>query len=417
MKDVFFIKDSLANRIGYYHLLVFLAALPFDRLYSELALISFALHTLIHLTRTQLRRFSIKAVLLPVSVYLLTVAGTLYTSYRAEAFYEWERQLAILLFPLLFALNSIDLEKYKLPLLKGMGLSCALAILYLYINAIQVIRYNHLPLRSIFSTAFINHNFSEPIDMHATYFSMYIALSVAAMVYAFIRTNSRGSRILYAAILLILLAGLVQLSSRSVFIALLAIINLVIPYFMLSGKDRLRFLVVSAGLTVIVLIALIQNDAFKNRYVTDLKNDLTQESINLNILEPRAVRWACGWELIGESPLIGHGSGSEVALLKEKYYEKKYFNSFVNELNIHNQFLSMLIKTGVPGLLVLLLVLIAGYTGAWRTRDPLYASFLVIITVVFFSENVLDGNKGIFFFAFFYAMFYLNALKKLLIRK
>jgi O-antigen ligase len=146
-------------------------------LYSELALGSFALHTLIHLNKSQLRSFSLRALLLPASVYLLTVAGTLYTAYRAEAFSEWERQLAILLFPLLFSVTTLDLDKYRLPLLKGMALSCALAIVYLYITAIQVIRYNHLPLRSLFTTAFINHNFSEPIDMHATYFSMYIALS------------------------------------------------------------------------------------------------------------------------------------------------------------------------------------------------------------------------------------------------
>jgi O-antigen ligase len=107
-----------------------------------------------------------------------------------------------------------------------------------------------------------------------------------------------------------------------VFIAVLVIVNLVVPLLMLQGRSRIRFMVIAVGLTAVSLIALVQNDVFKNRYVTELKNDLTQESINLNILEPRAVRWACGWELITQAPVIGHGSGSEVALLKEKYYAK-----------------------------------------------------------------------------------------------
>jgi O-antigen ligase len=126
---------------------------------------------------------------------------------------------------------------------------------------------------------------------------------------------------------------------------------------MLQGGARIRFMVIAAGLTAVGLDRAGPERCLQNRYVTELKNDLTQESINLNILEPRAVRWACGWELITQSPVIGHGSGSEVALLKEKYYAKKYFNSYVNDLNVHNQFLSMLLKTGIAGLLVLLLVL------------------------------------------------------------
>ncbi len=99
MKNIFLIKDALANKIGYYHLLAFLLFLPFDRLYSELALVSFLLHTIIHLRKTSWQSVKLSSVLLPVSIYLLTCIGSLYTNYRDEAFYEWERQLAILLFP------------------------------------------------------------------------------------------------------------------------------------------------------------------------------------------------------------------------------------------------------------------------------------------------------------------------------
>jgi O-antigen ligase len=408
MKGIFLIKDTLANRVSYYHLLAFLLFLPFDRLYSELVLGSFVLHSLIHFQKNSWRAVKLSSVLLPVSIYLLTCMGTLYTNYRDEAFYEWERQLAILLFPLLFVFTSLDLPKYRLPLLKGLALSCVLTIVYLYINAVYLIWVNHLPLQFLFTTAFLNHNFSEPVDMHATYFSMYIALSASALVYLLVKTQDKNSRMIYIIGVLILFAGILQLSSRAVFIALLININMVVPFFLLKRKKMLVFLAISLGFSIVIIAGIFRNDVFKARYITGLKSDLTQQSINLNILEPRAQRWACAWELIKESPLTGHGSGSEIALLKEKYYTRQYYNSYINELNAHGQFLSLLVKTGVPGLLLFLLVLFNGFKKSIRSGDMIFCSFLVIIAIVSFSENILDANKGIFFFAFFYSLFYLS---------
>lgn len=401
--------DTASNRLGIYILAAFVVSLPFDRLYSELALILFLLHTVIHLDRTSLARLRRTDWLVPSSIYFVTVAGTVYSSYRAEAFFEWERQLALLLLPLCIVLTTINLQRYRLFLLNALTISCTCTVIYLYYAALKVIGYNNLPLSALFTTAFINHNFAEPIDMHATYLSMYIGLATIAPLQYLKTGTPLLKKILAVVVLLILVAGLLQLASRAVLIAMLVIANVAVPMFLFSGKGRVRYFLSSALISTLLVLVVIQNDVFRNRYVTELRNDLTQQSINLNILEPRAVRWTCGFELIQKSPLIGHGSGSEVALLKQQYFEKKYFNSYINELNIHNEFLSMLIKFGVVGLILLTAVLFIGFKTAWRRNDLFFAAFLIIISVVFFSENVLDGNKGIFFFAFFYSLFYLGS--------
>lgn len=400
--------DTPSNRLGVYLLAAFVVSLPFDRLYSELALVLFLLHTLIHLDRPALSRLRKKDWLVPASIYCLTVAGTIYTNYRAEAFFEWERQLALLLLPICFVLTTINLQRYRLFLLNALTLSCACTIVYLYYAALRVIGYNHLPLSALFTTAFINHNFAEPIDMHATYFSMYIGLAAITPLWYLKTGPSRSIKILSAVVLVILVAGLLQLASRAVLIAMLVVVNVAVPLMLFSGRSRIRYFVMSALVSLLLVFVVVQNDVFRNRYVTELKNDLTQQSINLNILEPRAVRWACGFDLIKKSPLVGHGSGSEVALLKQQYFERKYYNSYINDLNIHNQFLSMLIKFGIIGLILLMTVLFVGFKKAWHNKDLFFAAFLIIVSVVFFSENVLDGNKGIFFFAFFYSLFYFD---------
>ncbi len=408
MKDLLLIKDTTENRITYYLLAFFLAMLPFDRIYSEIALITLLIHTLIHLRPAKLDSRIFRSFWVPASIYLLTCIGTIYSSFTSHAFFDWQIQLALLLFPFIFSVSMLDIKKYTVNLLFVLGLSCVGTVIFLYGNALASIAYYHLPLSTLFSNAFFNHNFSQPIDLHATYFSMYIALSVPLFIYLWIRDGKRSHRLFYSFCLLVLFAGLLQLSSRSVLIALLIIINLVIPFLALKKKLRFRFLGVSLSLSIASILLVTHNDAFRNRFVTDLKGDLTQAIINNNVLEPRLVRWECAFELIKASPVWGHGSGSEIPLLKEIYFRRQFYNSYVNELNAHNEYLSFLVKTGLIGLCVFLWVLYKGFELALKQRNLLFCSFMVIVSVVSFSENILDANKVIFFFAVFYSMFYVG---------
>jgi len=108
--------------------------------------------------------------------------------------------------------------------------------------------------------------------------------------------------------------------------------------------------------------------------------------------------------LIKQSPVIGYGNGAETMLLKEKYFEKGLYISYLNEFNTHNQYLAVLLKTGIIGLLLFLFILYFGYASAVRNRDLLLLSFMIIVTVVSLSENILDLNKGIFFYGYFFSL-------------
>jgi len=79
---------------------------------------------------------------------------------------------------LLLCFNQLDLKKYRPQLLMGFALGCTATILYLYADAFVTIRHYGLPLSSILSPAFTNHNFSEPIYIHATFFSLQIAMAL-----------------------------------------------------------------------------------------------------------------------------------------------------------------------------------------------------------------------------------------------
>lgn len=407
MKNWFTIQDSLENKISYYHLVLFLVALPFDRFYSELVLISFLLHTCFHLNMQRLRLMLNPTNLILSSVFLVGIIGMLWSQDKAQAGKDLQRQLSIILFPLLLSASGLDLVAYRKRLFLVFGLTCAATVLYLYIEAFRIIFYNKLSLSSLFSSFFINHNFSEPVGIHATYLSMYIAITMVAFLYYLLDEKNNTARIIYLLLIAVLLAGLMQLASRAVLIATMFIITITFPFFLSKGVKRLWFIVAGVCFSLFVIFVITKVSSYQKRYVAELKEDLTQTSVNNEIIEPRVVRWKYAWQLAGSAPLIGHGSGSEKRLLKEVYFKNKLYLSYTLELNTHNQYLSLLLKTGLLGLLVLLFTLSTGFYTAWSNRDIIFMAFMILVSVVSFSENLLDVNKGIFFYSFFFSLFLL----------
>lgn len=388
-----------------------MASLPFDRFYSHIILISFAVHTLIQFNRQTIKPlFNWRTVLLQ-SVFIVTAGSTIYTINKPEAYSEWGKQITILLFPILFCITGLDVKKYRPQLLLGFSLVCTATIVYLFGDALHTITYYHLPLSTIFSAAFTNHNFAQPIDMHATFFSMQLVIALVYLVTVLVNTYKTCYKIFYLVCICILAAGLFQLCSKSVFFCLFVIVNLVLPYYLLKGKHRWKFMLITASISVLAIAGIYNLKTFRERYVTDLQTDLSKPTAN-ETTDPRLARWDVARGLISRSPIIGYGAGSEIGLLHEVFFEKKYYSSFLNKLNVHNQYLSFLIKSGIIGLLVYISTLTFGFTAAFAKKDLLFLAFMLLITFVSFSENFLDVDKGIFFYAYFFSFFVFSDNKR-----
>jgi len=409
MKNFFTMQDSLENKISFYHLAGFLVLLPFDRFYSELILISLTFHTIIHLDKQKLQRIFTWQNLLLSSVIMLNCVGWVWSGDKAEAIKDMQRQLAIILFPFILSATGLPLSQYRKRLFMLFGIGCILAVIYLYADALHIIFYDHLPLKSLFYPYFINQNFSMPIGIHATYLAMYTALAIAIFISLVLEEKKKGTRSFYATALIILFAGLIQLASKSVLIATLIYISIGFPFFVLTRNKRTKFIIVAIVISLLVFFAITRIDSFEKRYVSELKDEMVQRVANNETAEPRITRWRFALQLVQQFPVAGSGSGSEKRLLKEKYFENKLFISYLHELNAHNQYLSILIKQGILGLIVFLFTIITGFYMALKRRDIVFAGFMIIISIVSFFENILDVNKGIFFYAFFFSFFILNS--------
>lgn len=400
------IQVNITGRITVLLLCAFLITLPLDRFYSQLVLAALMLHTIIHLPAGKFRKIPWPLLILLSSFFLLNIIGMIGSPDTKEATRDMQRQLAILIFPFLLYFTTIDLQVYRHKLMQAFTLSCCVIVIYLIGHAVFTIYQNNLPFHSILSGYFINHNFSEPIGIHATYLSMYLSLSLAFCFLRFL--EHRSGRVFVIAMILILTAGLIQLASRSVLIATCVYCMAGLLFFIAQKKIKPAYGIVFVVLAAIITLGFTSIGTLENRLILGLKKDLATSVIEPGYQEPRIERWRCAYSIIHESPFFGHGSGTEKRLLKEKYYERKLYNSFLRELNAHNQYLSAWIKWGIAGLLVLLLTLALSARRAIQTKDALFFAFLVLISVVFFSENVVDVNKGIFFYAFFLSFFWLS---------
>jgi O-antigen ligase len=254
----------------------------------------------------------------------------------------------------------------------------------------------------------MNHNFSMPIEMHATYLSLYLAFSVLLLIGQWKRNTKRNNKLLIVISIVILLLGMIQLSSRSVCIAFL--ISLFIQFSFIWTKRKERWIAwgLLALVTIVLLLLIAQVNSFKLRYLTALKTDLSTNVVEVESVEPRMARWHAIAEIVKQSPIIGYGTGTEKKLLQDTYFEHKYFISYLNEFNTHNEYLSILLRVGGLGLLLYLLVLVKMYRTAWKEENLILILLLSIITIVAMSENLFDLNKGIFFYAFFMSILFVR---------
>lgn len=398
--------DTTENKVTLLLLGLFAASLPFDRFYSELVLLALLAHTAIQLRRERFRAFRLVEWLCQSSVWWLTVLFTAGSAFALQAFPFWERQAALVLLPLCLQLLRFDAARFRARLLEVFVAVNAAVALYLFTDAARTLRYYGQPPAALWSSAYLSHNFAAPLGIHATYLSLFFALSLtfAAQVVLSGRAR-RGRRLLFLAAILLLGCGLLQLASRAVLIGQLLVALLLLPAALPRRRQRTAWVI---GLLLAVAAGLWSLHHYApllyQRLVTDLGTDLGTRRDAGSVADPRGSRWRLAWALYREAPLLGQGSGSEVPLLRAAYFEHGLYDSYLHALNAHNQYLSLLLRHGALGLLAWLGSLAFFARRAWKGRDSLLGAFLLLLACTGLSENYLDVNKGIFFYAFFLSL-------------
>jgi hypothetical protein len=114
--------------------------------------------------------------------------------------------------------------------------------------------------------------------------------------------------------------------------------------------------------------------------------------------------WKTGWTIVLAYPWIGVGTGDVKASFQQAYIDNNSPLQTEFRLRAHNQYLTMWISYGIVGLLVFIVVLCWPLFHGYR-NDVVMQMFLLLASLSFLTEDTLESQAGVMFFAFFYALF------------
>ena len=111
--------------------------------------------------------------------------------------------------------------------------------------------------------------------------------------------------------------------------------------------------------------------------------------------------WRAGWHIIRQNIWLGVGPGDIPAAFERSYTEINSSLDVANRLRAHNQFITFWISFGAVGWMLLLMIL---WWPVYKLNWPLLSCFTLISFLSFLTEDTLETQAGVCFYAFFSAV-------------
>jgi O-antigen ligase len=337
-----------------------------------------------------------KGTLFFICSYLVYLIGLLYTSNSSFGMREIEYKLALLLMPIIIGVTPKMSNKTLNYLLVAFLISnFVTAISCLVINLVEN-QFSYIPTYTELSV-FVSPN----------YFIIYIDFCIVVMLNKVAKEkNSKGIALIILLLLFFICFNLLLASKMGIMIMAIILIYYGFKYlkrYSIFLPPALIFLGLAFG-----TIFINTNPKAKSRF-TNLKSALNSERIDKNTTESSRIRllvWEQAVNIIKEHPLIGVGTGDSKDSLLEKYKRAGISHALSNRYNAHNQYLEWLITLGVLGFIVLEGYLVYLFWIALKNRNHLLKWFIVIFSLAFLTESVLETQAGLIFFSTFSMLLY-----------
>lgn len=348
------------------------------------------------------------------ALYLISLVYTTNLSYGTKIL---EYKLSLFVLPIVFL--NIDISKKTiLSVLKVYSTSIVICSLFLLFNSIASY-YKSVHL-------LVYEDFSSAISLHAIFLSYYTFLAILIIEYLRVKNLLKSNQKLLAYIgIPILIISLVFLASKNVMVILLLFALIYFTYKFINRRFKIKELLLSVFVIVIITALSFQLTAVKNR-VVELRSISGIENIQkiksgeklehvdrakFNGTSLRLTLWYLGIDkLMDQNQLfLGLSPGDYRDEINE-VYDQVGLNPWFKNYNMHNQFIQILVELGIVGLISYLLIYIFAFKIGLRTKNYLFLIFLISILFFQMSESIIERNKGIVFVVFFILL--LPKLKK-----
>ena len=253
-----------------------------------------------------------------------------------------------------------------------------------------------------FATAI--NNDAGKFNIHPIYISIHSALAIIFSAFLLFKKQKTSSLISLFLIDVGLLSFILLYAKKGPIIALILVLSLLV----LSQKNKNITRPYLMGVfTFILLIATIPKTREKFYEIIAIENLQEGKASSTNI---RYSIYTKSLEVIEEAPILGYGIGDYNEKLFEAYYESENFILQEGKYNSHNQILSFLLIGGIVLIIVFAGYLTLNFLYAIRLNNRLFIAVLLFYFLNMLTENILEREDGVIFFALFLNLFSLNSL-------
>lgn len=264
----------------------------------------------------------------------------------------------------------------------------------------------------------------NPFHHNPIYLALHFVFGIMVCIHLVLTSQSRNEKLVFLVVAIILLAGVLLLSSKTAFGILIAYVSVIRFKELMKYSLKVRVALTAGAIIVLGIFVASFGSVLRERYrevanfdnFTILKEDIMNDFSRVNGLSLRLMFWKFGiTESIATHQWFwGQGTG-DVQDFLNKVYEKHNMALRVSETevygyyeyNAHNQYVESFLKNGIAGLIATLTLYAVGIAKAARVRDRLMIALMIAVCSISLTESFLEANKGIVFTAFFLALFYL----------
>ncbi len=348
-----------------------------------------------------------------MAIYGLLVISILYT----EEYSNWLRQLfrylSLLLLPAAGALAP-SLGKKQLYILLGLFL--------LLTTAIAIGTMGQYLLNIEAQNQLIIHSQNPPTinKIFHIHFGIMMALAIFFGVYLYrspLVCWHKTEKYVALGCVVILFISIHVLAYRTGLLALYGTLLFKIYGLVQSQK---RYLLGGALFILLVMVPLGAYYALESVQLRventrrDIRQYTNQRDINYYSISQRLAAWETALEVIKRNWLVGVGPADIKREMQRQYDVKDFGLKEENQVMIHNQYLHILMGSGIVGLLLFLFALIYPFRRlAWQ-KDFCATSFLLVMGAAMLVDSFFELQRGLNLFAFFYMLLIVMKEQRLL---
>ncbi|MFH0865095.1 MAG: O-antigen ligase family protein [Bacteroidota bacterium] len=172
------------------------------------------------------------------------------------------------------------------------------------------------------------------------------------------------------------------------------------------GSDEVK--AIEEGIADVNLMNMHSLQARIYETLWEFKNYNETDDPNGHSLVMRLEYWRAAFEIIRKHPLFGVGTGDMNIAFAQQYDEMKSKLSMRWRLKAHNQFLSLGVGFGIPGILWFSFILFYPLFVRKHRTDFYYIIFFIILFCSLLTEDTIESQAGLTFYAFFNALLLLG---------